>query len=730
MSTAGARVLDRVLLVTATKIESEAVLAVVSDASSTRNSRTISGVPLYELGMVGSSRLWLVQSEPGASTPGGSLISIHNAIRALSPTAVVMVGIAFGTRHGEQDIGDVLVSRQLFAYEHLRLGTDTTGAVKRLTRGDRVTASPSLLRQLRLADLGWTGQRVHFGLVLSGEKLIDNLNFRDQLLEEQPEAVGGEMEGVGLYVASVESRVDWIIVKGICDWADGNKAQNKDENQRKASRNAIRFVIHALSSQSSEDDAPSNGPPIRLASTFICVSVLAWAIRFLPLPDSIVGIVSVAIVVASYCYVAFSPFGKLSKLQHALAGQLADQRQRLATARLKRVLLRRLSTVPALLNANAIRSLALAIQRDLKAPPMNEILIAEIVRAIALEVEENPGARDVVRILSILNQVLIDLDAVSKDKPPLLSIARTDPVSAYQHCEPVASARARLAGSAIAFAVTMWVPMLYTELPPVWRAAISFAGLVLLCRSFVSVERVLNSGQRAHTYWQSVTADSMTDATTVPEQLDPVLDSIPFITISDAPAVIGRFSITWAPIWEYKHTMSGPKTFEAMHAYRYFQALPYADLLKQAYLDVAKQQEAGESVTEYTFAEIERLCRRMWIFTGQRGYRAAYEAAKRGLVSKVDTVVASRLVSDSGQRARFRQLHRQVQAYMLTGAGRPSEAEVQEYEALCHEMAEMTGDSVYSKSIESLRARWSHPSSATDRIHAERRSDGTGGADD
>jgi hypothetical protein len=83
--------------------------------------------------------------------------------------------------------------------------------------------------------------------MLSGEKLVDNVDFRDQLLRLFPEACAGEMEGVGLYVACVERKTDWVVVKAICDWADGKKRENKDERQAIAAEQSIGFVLHAIS---------------------------------------------------------------------------------------------------------------------------------------------------------------------------------------------------------------------------------------------------------------------------------------------------------------------------------------------------------------------------------------------------------------------------------------------------------------------------------------------------
>jgi nucleoside phosphorylase len=158
-----------------------------------------------------------------------------------------MVGIAFGIDPEKQSIGDVLVSKQLMLYELQRVGTKD-GNPKIIPRGDKAHASTRLLNHFRSADLSWDESKckVSFGLILSGEKLVDNIDFRQQLCDLDPEAVGGEMEGAGLYVACHDSRVDWILVKSICDWADGNKNENKDSEQKLAAKNVASFVLYML----------------------------------------------------------------------------------------------------------------------------------------------------------------------------------------------------------------------------------------------------------------------------------------------------------------------------------------------------------------------------------------------------------------------------------------------------------------------------------------------------
>ena len=82
--------------------------------------------------------------------------------------------------------------------------------------------------------------------MLTGDKLVDNVDYRDQLIKFESEAEGGEMEGAGLYVSSYDNKVDWIVIKAICDWADGNKGVDKTAGQKLAAKNAAEFVVESL----------------------------------------------------------------------------------------------------------------------------------------------------------------------------------------------------------------------------------------------------------------------------------------------------------------------------------------------------------------------------------------------------------------------------------------------------------------------------------------------------
>ena len=234
---------EKVLIVTVTRVEAVAVLKVFSEATGTDWKRIKKGNCIYyDIGVLKHTSIYMVQSEMGTATPSGALLTIRQAIQDISPREVIMCGIAFGTgRNGKQKLGDILVAQQLLYYEPQKFD-EKLGQVQ---RGDKVTSSEGLLRKFRSGVLDWKGATIHFGLLLTGEKLVNNPTFKKQLLEQEPEAIGGEMEAAGLYAATHDAnfKVDWIVVKAISDWGDGTK---NSKSQPLAADNAARFVLHVL----------------------------------------------------------------------------------------------------------------------------------------------------------------------------------------------------------------------------------------------------------------------------------------------------------------------------------------------------------------------------------------------------------------------------------------------------------------------------------------------------
>lgn len=235
--------------------------------------------------------------------------TVNLAFQDLNPRTVVAVGIAFGIDASKQRIGDVLVSTSVQGYEIARVEPDGHITPRQLPRMTPRTPGHRFLdRESYGCPPGWPAEawpRIARGVLLSGGKLIDNVDFRNSLLDLWPNGVvGGEMEAIGVVAAAEadQGKRDWIIVKAICDWADGHKNHpDKDARQVLAAWNAALLVkavydLNGLASVSPptglrigaapvvlppaapDDAARSKPPPIGLSA---CQSMLGQAIAAL-----------------------------------------------------------------------------------------------------------------------------------------------------------------------------------------------------------------------------------------------------------------------------------------------------------------------------------------------------------------------------------------------------------------------------------------------------------------
>lgn len=239
------------LLVTAAEPEKKAVLKVMRPMQGETGIIKAVGENLsYDIGVLGKYSVAHVFCEnQGSIKEGASILTTQEAMSEVRPKACVMIGIAYGAYKEEQEIGDVLIAERVQPYDSIRISTDANGKKYEEDRNQIKETGRAIRNQFVNFDFKGRNYNIWHGTILSGEKLVDNEEYKRDLLERfsvykdsNKKIIGGEMEGVGL--ASTLSRCgnsNWIIVKGICDWADGNKKENKKENQALAAKNAADF---------------------------------------------------------------------------------------------------------------------------------------------------------------------------------------------------------------------------------------------------------------------------------------------------------------------------------------------------------------------------------------------------------------------------------------------------------------------------------------------------------
>jgi len=237
---------SRVLILVVTETERDAVIAAVQantgkpPAADSSGERTI-----YRLGIVAGTEIMLAQAgEQGTATAAGMIVVAEACIARARPNYVILTGICYGLRPDEgQRLGHVIVARRVHNIDPCKVTDDSQRPVVR--RGVNVGCSPVLLDRFQAGQRTWAGSRVHFGTMLSSNTLVNSEQLVCKLREEFPDALGGEMEGSGVYeAATLGSKPEWIMIKAISDWGYSKTAKK----QPLAARNAAQFVVHVIAS--------------------------------------------------------------------------------------------------------------------------------------------------------------------------------------------------------------------------------------------------------------------------------------------------------------------------------------------------------------------------------------------------------------------------------------------------------------------------------------------------
>ncbi|CAH3180182.1 unnamed protein product, partial [Porites lobata] len=160
----------------------------------------------------------LIKCSEGSSAPDGSLVTVKNAVVELRPKAVFSVGCCGGLNPEVTKLqpGDVVVSSKL------------------LTEAFKTPVSRDILHLVRHADYGWIpplkcpeDHKVQVccdGEILSG---VNPVSAKQQNMSYFTQATAVDVGGEGLFAAAHDLKIEWVIVKGISHFPDGNNSAEK-----------------------------------------------------------------------------------------------------------------------------------------------------------------------------------------------------------------------------------------------------------------------------------------------------------------------------------------------------------------------------------------------------------------------------------------------------------------------------------------------------------------------
>jgi len=159
----------------------------------------------------------------------------HEILDIWKPKYIFVVGIAGGNFKKDVVIKDIVVAKSVVYYE---LGKYGPNGVEIRSAGSIYQTSQFLVDRIANCET-IKHRRVHFGTVASGEKVIAQDEFRDQILKVMPDTLAFEMESAGVAKACQKEGIEFISIRGICDAADPTKS---DAFREKAIQDVAQFL--------------------------------------------------------------------------------------------------------------------------------------------------------------------------------------------------------------------------------------------------------------------------------------------------------------------------------------------------------------------------------------------------------------------------------------------------------------------------------------------------------
>lgn len=198
------------------------------------------GITFYETGLFGKKAV-VVKSGVGKVF---AAMVCERLIDEFGPGAVIFTGVAGALNRG-LDIGDVVLSRVCIQYD---LDAEALG----FPRGEipythlrEFKADEALLRIAGSTKL--KGKKVITGTVLTGDQFMTTKETKEhKYLTEELHGDVIEMEGGSIAQVCTLNKIPFIIVRTVCDRADGTAAADFNKFLPLAARNSFNVVKNLL----------------------------------------------------------------------------------------------------------------------------------------------------------------------------------------------------------------------------------------------------------------------------------------------------------------------------------------------------------------------------------------------------------------------------------------------------------------------------------------------------
>jgi len=181
-----------------------------------------------------------------------SAIKTTQALLYFEPDLVILSGICGGFNVSDFiKLGDIIIPEEIIYYEIAKINNSN---IER--RYKSIFASENIIEKVKRfakdnvekTKINGKPFNVYFNPIASGEKIVADKSFSNELIEYYPRIIGVEMEAFGVASAVNKFRkpIQFIIVKSISDWADSTKNDDWHDMAAKISADFIISLIKNL----------------------------------------------------------------------------------------------------------------------------------------------------------------------------------------------------------------------------------------------------------------------------------------------------------------------------------------------------------------------------------------------------------------------------------------------------------------------------------------------------
>ena len=212
----------------------------------------------FNLVMYGSHKVAVIYTiEQG---PAETISMLRKVQKAINAQYVIAIGICYGMKEGKTKLGDVIVAKSIMDMSSKRASDRSVDArPKEWESGPTLYGIFNRSSGFELESGEGESVEVHTGVLTSENTLVASQDYKEKILDQIPQALGGEMEGAGIMQAAKDGKFEGIVIKGIADWGNKDKEPYR-KWQKFVAGAAAKYVLYRLESRASGKLKKNPGP--------------------------------------------------------------------------------------------------------------------------------------------------------------------------------------------------------------------------------------------------------------------------------------------------------------------------------------------------------------------------------------------------------------------------------------------------------------------------------------